>query len=66
MAKKAGKPKESNDRHTTPRWAVYLPGKFKAVFEELTSESRRTLASELTIAIEEYIVKQGKKVPSDE
>jgi hypothetical protein len=55
--------KQVKDRHTAKRWSVYLPGKYQQAYQELSEESRRTLAGELSLALDHWLIHCGKKIP---
>ncbi len=57
--------RNKEDRHKEPVLGLRLSGRLVDLVRELAGEHRRTLTTEVTIALEEYLKKHGKWPPPD-
>jgi Arc-like DNA binding domain len=68
--RKPGRPKKTDsqanrkkDRHTKPRLAFHLPVELLDAFKAMASKNRRSITSELILAMESALKANGHDVP---
>lgn len=66
MKKKHAEEKpRTNDRRVTPFFVVRLRAAYRKGVEALAKENRRTMTTEVEVALEEYLAKRGLWPPAE-